>query len=59
MKATKHNDTFNEERYYYIRKQMKKNAEMLRKAARKNKVKLQSIPLIIRDDRDDFPPYAA
>lgn len=59
MKATKHNNVFNEERYYYVRKQMKKSAEMLRKAARKNKVKLQSIPLIVHDEPDDFPPYAA
>lgn len=59
MKAMKHNDIFNEDYKFFVRKQMKKSAEMLRKAARKNKVKLQSIPLIVHELPDDFPPEAA
>lgn len=59
MKATKHSYTFDEDYKFYVRKQAKKNAEMLRKSARRNKVKLQGIPLIVHELPDDFPPEAA
>lgn len=58
MKATKHSYTFDEDYKFYVRKQAKKNADMLRKAARRNKVVLQSVPLIIHDEKP-LPPYAA
>lgn len=59
MKSKKHSNVFDTEYTYYVRKQMKKNAEMLRKSARRNKVKLQGIPLIVHELPDDFPPEAA
>lgn len=59
MKAQKHNALFDEDYTYFVRRQMKKNAQLLRKNARKNKAIFQCIPVVIRDDRDDFPPEAA
>lgn len=59
MKAMKHNDIFNEDYKFFVRKQVKKNAQMLRKQARRNKMIFQTVPLIIREEPDDFPPEAA